>query len=344
MMNNSIACKTLFLVLALGALYVAADESISAEHPINNYADLNVATAALKHRPSHKGNFSATPLSKVLKMLIMAVVTFVMAWVLTNQGEAILQYLRASVAPVAAHLLVYALSGPSRVQDLRSVSKKTAERKTFSLDMRLDIAHLPDGVARRRFSQGLENRLMPATLEQPTSAHLHSKTTPTASPTIRSRSNSEMGRRRYGEMLSPSLGARRLPVPMSPDMHAGLDNTRLESARRGHNSEQPARRRPGSKPNFKRLQDQNLAQAPFQASRVQEDVEALLDSDSEWDSDWEDEPRAPAVPRGEEMEGYDVGIIPQRVLRLPQPAVPYIATGLYGRSILTSNHVMPKMS
>lgn len=139
-------------------------------------------------------------------------------------------------------------------------------------------------------------------------------------------------------MMSPSLGGRRLPVPvpMSPDMQ---DNTR-----RGHSSEQPARRRPGSKPNFKRLQDQNLAQAPFQASRVQEDVEALLDSDSEWDSDWEDEPRAPAMPRGEEMEGYDVGIIPQRVLRLPQPAVPYIATGLYGRSILTSTHQMPKMS
>jgi hypothetical protein len=341
MMKSTIACKTLFLVLALGALYVAADESISAEHPINNYADLNAATAALKHRPSHKGNFSATPLSKVLKMLIMAVVTFVMAWVLTNQGEAILQYLRASVAPVAAHLLVYALSGPSRVQDLRMVSKKTAEktaeRKTFSLDMRLDIAHLPDGVARRRFSQGLENRLMPATLEQPSSAHLQSKTTPTASPTIRSRSST----RRYGEMMSPSLGGRRLPVPMSPDM---LDITRHDAIGRGHSSEQPARRRPGSKPNFKRLQDQNLAQAPFQATRVQEDMEALLDSDSEWDSDWEDEPRAPAMPRGEEMEGYDVGIIPQRVLRLSQPAVPYVAIGLYGRSILTSTHQMPKMS
>jgi hypothetical protein len=336
-MRTVITCKAVCFVLVLGALHVAADESVAAD-PINNYADLNAATASLKlGSPSWGQSRGNTALSKVLKMLFMAVMTFLAAWVLTNKGEAIFEYLRASVAPVAAHLLVYAISGGSSTAgtELRSpAGKKAAERKTFSLDSRLDIAHLPDGVARRRFSMGLENRLMPATLELPMST---SKTTPTASPMLRARSNSGINRR-YGEM-SPSLGAKRLP--QTPEVESITMTPRQEATRR---DPQPVRRHPGTKPNFKRLQDQNLAQAPSVASRVQEDMEALLDSDSEWDSDWEDEPRAPSVPRGEEMEGYDVGIIPQRVLKLPQPAARYIESGLYGRSILTSIHQFPTMS
>jgi hypothetical protein len=66
--------------------------------------------------------------------------------------------------------------------------------------------------------------------------------------------------------------------------------------------------------------------------------------EDEWDdSDWECEERAEEMERGHEMDGFDVGCIPSRELNLPRPAVPYLSTGIYGRSMFTSDFEIPRV-
>jgi hypothetical protein len=72
--------------------------------------------------------------------------------------------------------------------------------------------------------------------------------------------------------------------------------------------------------------------------------EEEVDYGDEWDdSDWENEDRADEPWSGREMDGLDVGCIPTRNLELPKPAVPYLTTGIYGRSMFTSEFVIPSV-
>merc|ERR1719478_529525 len=97
-------------------------------------------------------------------------------------------------------------------------------------------------------------------------------------------------------------------------------------------------RKPGQKPNLQRLRDaqERLKEVKTRPSEVEDEWET--------DSDWETETRADTPPRGYEMDGLDVGCIPSRVLELPRPALPTLATGVYGRSIFTSDFPIPRVA
>jgi len=112
----------------------------------------------------------------------------------------------------------------------------------------------------------------------------------------------------------------------------------------GTSQSNSSRRVPGSKPDFRKLRDHDLApssryggtQNNLHGFNLDEDDE---DDDEGWsDSDWEAEERAAPVPGGDPMDGPDVGCPPTRKLRLPQACEGATATtiqlGVCGRSIL----------
>jgi hypothetical protein len=90
---------------------------------------------------------------------------------------------------------------------------------------------------------------------------------------------------------------------------------------------------PGSKPRFTK----HPGRKPQLSTIHKQDLY------QEWDDDdWEIEPRAPAPWNGNAMDGEDVGVVPDRVLALPGPAVGYKRSGECGRSIFTCEGGIPK--
>jgi len=116
-------------------------------------------------------------------------------------------------------------------------------------------------------------------------------------------------------------------------------------------AQQMVRRRPGGKPDIRRLKELDLVHSP--GHRL---MDFTLDDDAgEWDSpsntrrssfdsdatdweDWESEPRASSPESGDPMDGEDVGCPPDRRLTLPCAAIAQPVLNAFGRSLL----VLPK--
>jgi len=230
-----------------------------------------------------------------------------------------------------------------------------AKRRTFSLDIKLDPCHLPvDDRSHRslgNLSMDHASKMMTASLEAPL-IDAHATTPKLGYRGASSRRCRGTAGRRGLNSCSPSPRFNGQQCAASPHLlpqrrsdcgftHEGSGKEDVELlvveqpiTRANHPGRKPDVQR-GRKPDLQRVRD---AQEAIEAeSRMHEERE----EEDEWDdSDWEDEARA-EIPDGTEMDGLDVGCVPSKVLELPQPALPALATGMYGRSMFTSQFAIP---
>lgn len=350
--------RTIFVLFTTTVFVVSASINATAASPDSSVLDLNSATAQLKlAKPSSSGNgFSSMILATMAVTAVVGALAAAAATLLSYEGEikmkafspAFYAKLRTQVFGGIKQLLFYALSALSLATP-KPGQKTVRPRTTFSLDIKLDPVHLSLDDRRRRSlgSVGSSSNLMAATLEPPLIDMLSMtpKKTPTAARTPSHFARTPRSRRSSGSRASPyTLESHN---PCSPHYAPGdaalflprrMDSeTRVQEPVLGKTTH-PGRK-PGQKPNLQRMRDAK------QAAALKREMAATSSIDEwEYDSDWENEPRADTMPRGSEMDGEDVGCLPSKVLELPKPAVSVVSTGVYGRSIFTSDFGIPRVA
>lgn len=309
--------------------------------------DLNAATSAMfEDRKGHamgSADIFGLPAATVMLMLIGGLAA-IAAMLLSSKG---LKEACSAVKALVAHFLILAFNplSPPAAEGLKSGGKTSKqprnpriERKTFSMEARLEPCNLVEGRNKRRSSSFtlLENALSPAVLPKPQADRF----IPTSGPL----NGLEERIRRLEESLSREDSPHSMGMPEQ--------NSEIFVF------EQPGqgRRSFGAKPDVNRLRDRQLLQgssSPEHSSDSEGDFQRARTPDSdalstfsgeslyEEDSDWEDEPRAEMPASGDMMDGEDVGCPPLRTLALPHSRLAYTAIPVYGRSVFTSDWKMP---